>query len=309
MNSSNVPLKGLEDLNYHHLLYFWVVAREGSVTAASRRLHVSAPTISMQLDKLQRNLRRRLFRKAGRGLALTEQGEELLQRTDPIFSAGRRLADFLAGQAGEDVPQLVVGVPDTMPKMVSFRLLEPALRMADSVRIVCFEGKLDELLAGLAIQRYDVILSEAPLSETTRVRAYNHLLGNCGISFFATKSLAHRLRAPFPACLNGAPVILPTANTLLRRSMDDWFQQQDILPRVIGEFEDSALLKEVGQSGVAVFPAATAIEAEIRRQYRVQELGRAAELRQQFFVISGERRLSHPAVRAILSNARRELFT
>jgi LysR family transcriptional activator of nhaA len=297
-----------EDLNYHHLLYFWVVAHEGSITAASRRLHVSQPTISMQLDKLQQRLKRRLFRKAGRGLALTEQGEELLRYADPIFSAGRRLAAFLGNQRTDELPALVIGVPDTMPKLVSFRLLEPALQLADPVKIVCFEDKLEDLLAGLAVQRFDVILSEMPAGEAIRVRAYNHLLGNCGTSFFATTPLARKHRSAFPRSLEGAPMVLPTPNTELRRLLDQWLGQHKIQPRVVGEFEDSALLKEVGHSGVAIFPAPTAIEKEIRRQYRVQVVGRADDLRQRFFAISGERRLTHPAVRAILLNARRDLL-
>jgi LysR family transcriptional activator of nhaA len=301
-------MRGSEDLNYHHLLYFWVVAGEGSISAASRRLHVSQPTISMQLEKLQRSLGRRLFQKSGRGLALTEQGEELLRYAEPIFVAGKQLADHLAGRAAEELPKLVVGVPDTMPKLVSFRLIEPALRMIEPVRIVCYEGKLDELLSGLAVHRFDVILSSTPVGEASRVRAYNHLLGDCGLSFFGATSLARKLQKGFPASLNGAPMIMPTENTELRRAMDHWFAQNEVRPRVLGEFEDSALLKEVGQSGVAVFPSASAIEAEIRRQYRVQVVGRANNLRQRFFAISGERKLSHPAVRAILMNARRDLF-
>ncbi len=301
-------MKTLEELNYHHLLYFWVVASEGSIVGASRRLHVSPPTISMQLDKLQRGLGQRLFRKTGRGLTLTEPGEELLRYAEPIFTAGRRLADFLAGRQSDELPRLTVGVPDTMPKLVSFRLLEPALHMTEPVKVVCFEGKLEELLAGLALHRFDVILSETPVGETARVRAYNHLLGNCGLSFFATPALARRLRSRFPASLEGAPFVLPTENTELRRSLDHWFAQQGVRPRVVAEFEDSALLKEVGQSGVAVFPAATAIEAEIRKQYRVQVIGRAADLRQRFFAISGDRKLRHPAVQAILMSARRDLF-
>jgi LysR family transcriptional activator of nhaA len=297
-----------EDLNYHHLMYFWVVAHEGSIIAASRRLHVSQPTISMQLDKLQQSLKRRLFRKAGRGLVLTEQGEELLRYADPIFSAGRRLADFLGGHRSEELPELAVGVPDTMPKLVIFRLLEPALRLPEPVKIVCFEDKLEDLLAGLAVQRFDVILSQMPAGETMRVRAYNHLLGNCGTSFFARGVLAKKVRAGFPRSLDEAPMVLPTSNTELRRSMNQWFDQHKIQPRVLGEFEDSALLKEVGHASEAVFPAPTAIESEVRRQYRVQAVGHADDLRQRFFAISGERRLTHPAVRAILSNARRDLL-
>jgi len=296
-------------LNYHHLLYFWVVAREGSITRACAQLHLAQPTISSQLRKLETSIGEKLFQRVGRNLVLTETGQLVFRYADDIFALGRELTDVLHGRPTGSPLRFYVGVADVVPKLIAFRLLEAALHLPEPVQLTCEEGKLDYLLMELAGHRLDVVLSDQPLGAMAHVRAYSHLLGQCGVSVFGTPALARKYRARFPRSLDGAPMLVPMRNTSLRRSMDQWFDSEEIQPNVVGEFADSALLKVFGTAGVGLFAAPSAIEEEIGRQYRVRPLGELPEVREQYYAISAERKLKHPAVGAIVEAARQELFS
>lgn len=296
-------------LNYRHLLYFWTVAREGSIARASKQLHVTQPAISAQLHKLEQQLGEPLFAKRGRGLVLTEAGQTAFQYAEEIFSLGRELAETLRGRPTGKPMRLTVGVTDAFPKLLAYRLLAPALRQQDPpVHLVVHDDRPERLFAELAVHGVDLVLADSPLPPTVPVRAYNHLLGECGVSFFGSAALAEAHAADFPRSLDGAPVLLPTEGTTLRRSLAQWFGTAGVQPRIVAEVGDSALLKTFGQAGIAIFAAPSAIEAEIRRQYGVAVVGRAEEIRERFYAISVERKLKHPAVIAISQGAREELF-
>lgn len=299
----------MEWLNYHHLLYFWMVAKEGTVTAAARKLSLSQPTVSEQLKSLEQSLGEPLFRRAGRRLQLTEVGQVVFRYADEIFALGREMQDALVGRGlGARPAKLHVGVSDLVPKLVLYRLLEPALTLEERVQLVCREDKTERLLGELSMQSLDLVIAEAPLARQAKVRAYNHLLGECGVTFYAAKPLAKALTRGFPESLDDAPMLLPTDNTLLRRDLDQWFERRGVRPNLVAEFEDSALLKAFGQNGAGVFPGPTAIEDEIRSQYDVDVVGRAPEVRERFYAITVKRRLEHPAVRAISEAAKARIF-
>ena len=303
----DVPLLG--PLNYHHLLYFWTVAREGSIARATERLNLSQPAISTQIRTLERAIGEKLFVKRGRNLVLTDVGRLVFRYANEIFTVGRELQETLAGAGRENRPaRLTVGVVDALPKIVAFRLLEPALHHADPVRLVLREDKPERLIADLSIHALDLVLSDAPIAPTVHVRAFSHLLGECGVSVFGTPALARRYRARFPRSLDGAPVLLPTENTVLRRSLDAWLEVQGIRPSIVGEIEDSALTKVFGHAGAGLFLAPSAIEAEVQRQYEVRVVGRIDAVRERFYAITVERRITHPVVLAISTMARHELF-
>lgn len=298
----------MKDLNYHHLHHFWAVAKTGSIAAACKRLHVTQPTVSGQLRELEARLGHKLFERVGRGLALTKAGSLALRYADDIFALGNELGDALAGRSAQGERQLRVGVADVLPKLVVYRMLLPVLRMPAPTRLVCFEGKPPELLARLAQHELDVVLADTPVPAHTGVRAYSHRLGESGLSVFGSPALASKHKRGFPASLQGAPFLLPTPNTAVRRTLDHWFETHDLRPRIAGEFEDSALLKIFGQSGVGLFIAPSFIEREIRGQYAVRALGRLPGATEQFYAISMERRIQHPAV-TLLTNAVRERLT
>ena len=295
-------------LNYHHLFYFWVVAREGSIARACDRLHLAQPTISSQLRKLEKSLGEKLFKRVGRNLILTETGQLVLRYADDIFALGRELTDVLQGKPTGNPLRLVVGIGDVLPKLIAYRLLEPALRLSQPVQLTCEEGKLVDLLTALASHRLDIVLSDSPAAPTVNVRAYSHLLGECGVSIFGAAALAKKFRRGFPASMADAPFLLPLSNTALRRALSQWFDTQSIRPHVAGEFEDGALLQVFAQAGVGVFAAPSAIEKEICRQYHVHPIGELPTIRERYYAISVERKLKHPAVVAIFQTARKELF-
>lgn len=299
---------GMQWLNYHHLLYFWVVAREGTIAAACKELNLAQPTISAQIRSLERSLGEKLFTRVGRNLALTETGRLVYRYADDIFTLGRDLLDTVQGRPTGRPLRFNVGVADVLPKLVAYRLLEPALHLAEQVQLVCHEGSPPELLTRLAVYELDLVLSDSPIGPDVKVRAFNHLLGECGVSIFGSGKLAARYRRRFPKSLDGAPFIFPTANTALRRAMEHWFDGEDIRPSVLGEFEDSALLKVFGQAGVGLFAAPTVIETEVRRQYGVKVVGRLDSVRERFYAISVEKKVKHPAVLAIADEARQKLF-
>lgn len=299
----------VNDLNYHHLYYFWMVAREGSIARACEVLDVAQPTISAQIRKLERSMKERLFERVGRGLALTESGAVAFRYADEIFTLGREMQDTLSGRPAGHPLRLTVGVVDALPKLVVWELLEPALRQAEPMRVVCLEGPVESLVADLAMHRLDVVLSDTPLGPGASVRAFNHQLGECGVSFFARPERAEALAAGFPDSIDGQRILLPTADSTLRRSLEHWFESRRLRPVVAGEFADSALLKAFGQAGYGLFAAPTVIEKPVCRQYEVAVIGRIDEVREQFFAISIERRLRHPALIALSEAARRELFS
>lgn len=299
----------MEWLNYHHLLYFWTVAKEGSIARACERLRLAQPTISGQLRQLEEALGEKLFAKSGRGLVLTEMGQVVYRYAEEIFDLGSELQDVLKGRLRGRPMRLIVGVSDMVPKLIAYRILQPALSLPDPVQLICEEDAPDRLLAGLTEHRLDMVLSDVPITAAAaRVKAFNHLLGSSGVTFFAQAKLAARSRAGFPESLDGAAFLLPAAGSALRRSIDRWFDGRGIRAIVAGEFKDSALLKAFGQGGAGVFAGPTAIEAEIRKHYQVAVVGRTDEVSESFYAISVERRLKHPAVAAICEAARGQLF-
>lgn len=298
----------MRHLNYNHLYYFWMVAREGSIARASELLYLTPQTISGQIRFLEEAVNAKLFTRVGRRLVLTEVGRMVYQYADQIYRLGSELIDVLKGRTPEGPLLFTVGIADVVPKLVSYRVLEPALRLGEAVRIVCREGKLTELMADLAVHKVDMVLADSPVTPTFNIRAFNHLLGESGLSFFTSKGSKGGSRAPFPRCLDRAPMLLPTDNTMLRRAMEQWFEDEQISPIIAAEFEDSALAKAFGQAGAGVFVAPTAIEQEVRRQYNVKVIGRTDQVRERFYAISAERRIKHPAVVAISHAARESLF-
>jgi LysR family transcriptional activator of nhaA len=294
-------------LNYHHLLYFWTVVREGGVSKAAEKLRLSQPTVSAQVKMLEGALGEALLERQGRTLALTEIGRVVYRYADEIFTAGRELQETLKGRPSARALQFTVGVANAVPKLIAYRLLRPAIEGPEAVQITCREDHPDQLIAQLAVHALDVVISDSPAAPHVRVKVFNHLLGESGTTFFAAGPLARRIRRRFPRSLNDTPTLLPTTNTALRRALDQWFEAEDLHPPVIGEFEDSALLKAFGESGRAVFPAPTAIEREVCRHYRVAVVGRTPSVRERYYAISAERRLKHPGVLAIAATARTEL--
>jgi LysR family transcriptional activator of nhaA len=291
-------------LNYHHLQYFWTVAREGSVSAAARSLRIAQPTVSTQVKQLEEQLGERLFERSGRGLVLTEAGRVVFGYADEIFGLGRELVDTLRGRPTGRPLRLSVGIADVVPKLVAWRLLEPVLALPDAVRLVCHEDRHDRLLAAMALYELDLVITDTPLGPGTRVKAFNHPLGESGVTFIGTRALSALDPRPFPECLRDAPMLLPTENTTLRRGLDLFFEQLGLRPRVVGEFEDSALLKLVGEHGAGLFAVPTVIEDAVLSHPSLVVVGRTDAVRERFFAISPERRLKHPAVVAISQRAR-----
>ncbi|MBA2113596.1 transcriptional activator NhaR [Bremerella alba] len=295
-------------LNYHHLLYFWKTAKIGSLTKAAAELHLAQPTLSSQIKTLESNFGAKLFDRSGRTLALTETGQIVFRYAEEIFSLGEELTEAVQGRTPEERLKLSVGVPDALPKLVVYQLLKPALDLNEKVQFVCIEGKFQELLGELALHRLDLILADSPVPPQTHIRAFNHLLGECGVSVLGTEELYDEFHERFPQSLDGAPVLLPTQNTVLRRTLEQWFEANCIRPFIKHEFEDSGVLKVFGQSGEGLFVVPTAIEEEVCRQYSVRSLGRISEIKERFYAITVERRLKHSAVIAISNSARNSLF-
>ncbi len=295
-------------VNYKHLRYFWAVATEGGVARASERLNLTPQTISGQLSLLEDHLGVELFVRVGRNLELTETGRLVLSYADEIFSLGGELEEVIH-QLPEGRPQLFrVGVVDVQPKSITHRILEPALQMAEPVRMICREAGLDMLLAELALHRLDLVLADRPIPSTVSTRGFSHKLGKCAVSFFATEKLAKKLTGDFPACLNGAPLLLPGSGTQLRSGIDQWLDKHRLHPRVIAEFDDSALMKAFGQESAGIFIAPAVIETEVAWQYEVTAIGRVDEVKEHFYAISVERRVTHPVVSAVIEAARESLF-
>jgi len=294
-------------LNYQHLLYFWSVVRTGSVTAAASELALSAPTVSAQLRTLEERLGEKLLTKSGRGLIPTEVGRVVFTFAEQIFAVGQELIDALEQRPSQKPLRFNVGIDDVVPKEIAQRLLDPAMRLGQPVRIHCREGTLERLVHSLAAHELDVVISDAPASPTLNVRAYNHLLGSSGVCWMATPAIATSLRRGFPKSLDGVPMLLPTDDTAIRRMLDQWLEQHDLRPVLVGEFEDYALLREFARAGHGFAPVPTVQESQFRREFGFQRIGAARPVKAQFFAISLERRIKHPALAAVVAGARKLL--
>jgi LysR family transcriptional activator of nhaA len=298
----------VQRLNYHHLQYFWLVAKEGGLANAGKILRLSPPTLSSQIRALEDAVGHRLFSKQGRKLVLTEVGQVTYRYADQIFSLGRELGDVLEHRVLPSATTFHVGLVQAMPKMVVRRLLEPVLESDPPARLVCHEGTLEDLAAGLAAHTYDLLLADVPLPPGSGIRAYNHLLGECGVTFFARPEQARRLRAGFPESLNQAPMLLPSTGSALRRELEAWFDARGLVPHVVAEFDDTALLKAFGTSGHGVICGSTIIASEVARMYHVTPIGETTEVVERFYAISAERRIRNPAASAISEAAKKRVF-
>ena len=298
----------MEWLNYHHLFYFWTVVQEGNLTAASARLRLAPSTVSAQIARLEESLGGKLFRRVGRGLEPTDLGRTVFRYANEIFLLGREMMDTLRGNPATGPLSLRVGIVPVLPKLIVRKLLEPVFTLPERVHLLCHEDNEEDLLGELAVHKLDVVLNDAPLRKGLHVKAYNHLLGECGISFLAVKKMAKTLRAGFPQSLDGAPMLVPVELTVLRQWLERWFESLNIRPVIIGEFADSALLKAFGQHGDGVFASPSVVEEDIQHQYGVQVVGRTKIIRERYYAISCERIIKHPAVTAISEGARHNLF-
>ena len=283
--------------------------QEGSITAASNKLNLAQSTVSAQLSKFEEILGAQLFNRVGRSLEPTETGHLVYRYADDIFSLGREMLDSVRGRPIAGPLSLKVGIVDVVPKLVALKIIEPARKLPEPVRLICHEGKDEQLLADLALHKLDMVLTETPLRSNLNIKAYNHLLGECGVSFFGVEKFAESLTNNFPFSLDEAPMLLPMPMSTLRGMVDKWFDKIGIQPVVVGEFDDNAMLKVFGQAGEGVFLAPTFIEKEVARQYQVKVLGRTDKIRERFYAISVERTIRHPAVLAISEAAQKNLFS
>jgi LysR family transcriptional activator of nhaA len=306
--SITTPDPNMEWLNYHHLYYFWKVVKAGSITAACRELRLAPPTISAQLRTLEDQLGEKLLTRKGRTLEPTDVGQMVYRYAEEIFGLGRELMDAVRQRPTGRPIRLVVGIDDVVPKEIAHALIEPALRLREPVRLLCREGSLEQLVAKLSIHELDVVLSDAPVTPSLNVRAFNHPLGDCGVRWMGAPALATAHRRGFPQSLNGAPVLLPTDDTAIRRGIDQWFDKRGLRPAVMAEFEDFALLRTFGQRGTGMLPVPAVLEKDFHLQYGLQRIGLVDGVIARFYAVSVERKIRHPAVAAICDAARRTLF-
>ena len=298
----------VEFLNYHHLRYFWTVAKEGGLTKAAAKLRVSQPTISAQIHQLESVFGEKLFRRAGRNLALTDTGQQVLSYAEEIFSLGQDLVNAVKQRPTTRPLRLNLGVADTLPKLVSYRIIEPIFRLSQPVQVCCSETNVSDMLVELAAYRLDIVLADEPASSGVTSRVFNHFLGESGVTLCATPEVAARLRRGFPKSLNGAPALLPMQNSGLRRSLEKWFHAVGVRPRLIGEFYDPAFVNALAMHGLGFMTVPTVVVKEVVHRFGFQVIGQTDECQQQFYAITPERKLTHPAVAAITSGARGRLF-
>ena len=298
----------MERLNYHHLFYFWMIAREGSISRASRALRLAQPTLSAQIRTLEESIGVPLFLRVGRRLELTDSGRLVYSYAEDIFLLGRELSDVIAGRMIGKALHLRVGIADVVPKLIGFRLLQPVLQLEVPVHMTVREDRTDRLLSALVDHEIDVVLTDVPAGVGTPARVFHHLLGQCGVVLLARSNQAARWRPGYPKRLDGAPFLLPAVGTAMRRALDEWFDRNGIRPRVVGEFDDPAFIKVFGQAGAGIFAAPSAIEREVKRQYGVARIGIVGGARESYYAVTAERRLEHPAVVAISHAARTRLF-
>jgi len=298
----------MAEINYHHLHLFRAVARAGTLARAAAELRLTEPTVSTQIKSLEQYFGQALFSRTGRRLQLTDAGQTALRYADDIFSLGDELSQAMSGVVGDRPRRFVVGIADVVPKLIAYRLIEPALAMPERIALQCTDDTPERLVAALSVHALDLLITDAPVTPAANVRAFNHLLGESGTTIFGTPDLAARYRSDFPASLHGAPFLLTLHASTIRRALDAWFQQHDVRPLVTGEYADSALMKVFGQNGHGLFAAPTVLEAEIQSQHGVEIVGRLSDVKQQFYAVSAERRMEHPAVTAIARAARTRLF-
>lgn len=294
----------MEFLNYHHLLYFWSVAKHGGIARASEELGVAPPTISTQIKSLEAAMGEELFHRRGRQLVLTEAGHTAFGYAEEIFSLGREMVSAMQRRPTDQPLRLAVGVAESVPKLMVHELLTPVLQRQQKLHLTCQEGKLGPLMADLATYRLDVVISDEPAPSEIKVKAFNHLLGECGIAILAAPTLASTLREDFPASLDNAPALLPASRTPLRRQLDRFFDQTGIRPRVVAEFDDTALLKVFGSDGLGFFAVPDRIVEATQPTYGVAEVGRLPRVTERFYAISAERKIKHPAVASLTDSAR-----
>jgi len=294
----------MEWLNYHHLRYFWTVAKEGSLARAAAKLHVSQPSISEQIRELESALGEKLFRREGRNNVLTDTGRVVFGYAEEIFALGRELMNAVNQRPGARTIRLYVGVSDSFPKLVTNEILKPVFALPQTVHVICREGKMEDLLAQLAAHRLDIVLADEPAASSTNFKTFNHSLGETGTTFCAEKKLAAKLKRHFPKSLNGAPALLPTENTSLRRALETWFREQNIQPRIVAEFEDLALMKVMATEGRGFIALPSVAVDDAAGHYGFQPIGQSEKCRVQFHAITAERRIAHPAVALITSQAR-----
>jgi LysR family transcriptional activator of nhaA len=294
----------MEWLNYHHLYYFWTVARSGSITAASRKLRLAQPTVSTQIRALEHALDVQLFHRRGGRMVLTETGKHVFRYADQIFELGQELQHSLSGHKERHGTRLVVGICDALPKLVAHHLLEPALLSDPTLRVTCYEDRHERLLAQLALCELDVVLSDVPIESHANVRGFSHLLFECGVTLLAPRTMAARLRENFPASLDGCDVLLPIEQTSLRSELERWFEVQDVRPHVRGEIQDSALISVLSQTGEGFFAVPSVIEDELVKQLDLGVVSRLDDLRERFYALTLDQQLTHPGVVAITEAAR-----
>lgn len=295
-------------LNYHHLLYFWTVVQEGGVSKAAAKLRLSQPTISAQVRLLEESLGERLLQRQGRTLTLTESGRVVHRHADEIFGIGRELVETLRGRPTGRPLQLAIGVANAVPKLIVCHLLRPMAHLPVSLHLVCREDSVEQLVAQLALHALDLVIADSPAPPHLRVKVFNHLLGESDTAFFAPVALASRLRRRFPESLQEVPMVLPSIDTAVRRGLNGWFDKVGLRPRIVAEFEDTALMKAFAHDTGAVFPAPVVIAKDIGRVYGVRAIGLTGSVREHYYAISAERRLKHPGVLAITDAARHGLF-
>lgn len=295
-------------LNFRHLYYFWVVAKEGSITRAAERLDVAVQTISAQLNLLEQAIGKALLAPQGRRLVLTEAGRVALGYADQIFLLGEQLQEVLGEPDIGQTMRLTVGVSDSMPKLIASRLLEVALRLPQKVKLVCHEDDFESLLGDLSVHKLDVVLTDRPVPSGTTLRVFSHLLGESEVTLYGVSELAERYRTNFPASLSGAPLLLPTRNHAIRGRLDHWFEAHDVRPDVVGEFDDNAMMSTFAHHGLGLFPASSALAPDAKAEFNAVPVGELAEVREQFYAISNERKIKHPAVEAILNASHGSIF-
>ena len=295
-------------LNYHHLQYFWTVAREGGIGPACKVLHLTQPTVSKQIKLLEEQLGEPLFRRVSRRLELTDAGQMAYDYADEIFSLGQEFLENVQSVASVRPRRLRVGISVVLPKLISHRILSPIVKADTNIHLICEEDHTERLLAELSIQRLDLVLTDAPIAGAVKVKAFNHFLGDCGVTFFAEPKLAGTLKGKFPMKLDGANFLALSTDSLSRRSLERWFETVNVRPRILAEFEDSALLKVFGRDGAGVFAAPSVIASEICRELGVKKLGSTDAVRESFYAITVERKFKHPAVAQIAETARKQLF-
>lgn len=298
----------MDRINYQHLYYFWMVAKHGGITAACDRLHLAQPTISGQLAVFEQAVGAKLLRKQGRKLVVTDTGRAVFHYAEEIFALGREMTHMLKGRTTERGVRLNIGVSDAMPKLIAYRLMSPLFKLSEPAQIQCVEDKTERLLTEIGLHSIDMMLADVPATPASGTRIFNHFLGESAVAVFAAPALAARYREDFPRCLNGAPFLLPTQNTALRRALDQWFDSQQISPVILAEVEDSALMKTFGAAAAGLFFSPRAVAGEIQRQYGTPMLGLAEGVYERFYAITAQRRLKHPLVAAILEHARQGLF-